>query len=146
MSTLDQAIAREFRTAQLQRRRWGRVWDAFAKEPMRLEQVEQMLTACRAASELEYRQSARRLFHVLDLMTSDILPWEEEVTEAQKLTLLSRAEWHKKLARESRPDDVKHAEMHERVSAQLREYALRGAPVELKAVAPEGRKIKRSYL
>ena len=74
---------------------------------------------------------------MFDILTTSILPREgEDVTEGQKATLLARAEWHKKLARESRKDDVEHAAMHTRLSQQLRDYALHGASQE-QPKAPE---------
>src|ERR1051326_2572258 len=115
----DAEVARQFRTAQLQRRRWARVHDAFA-EDMRPKDLDQLLTACRAATEIEYRQSSRKMFDVLDKLASDLLPREgETMTEGQKAQLLSRAEWHRKLANEARKDDVKHAAMHTRLAEQL---------------------------
>jgi hypothetical protein len=149
MPTLDESIAREFRTTQLQRRRWSRVADALVDDPVDLRHLVELLTACRAATEIEYRQASRRCFDLHDRMVSSILPRKgESVTEGQKATLLARAEWHKRLARESRKDDIEHAAMHTRLAEQLINYARSDAPGEPKAPDPiDGKKpIRRSYL
>jgi hypothetical protein len=138
MPTLDEETARAFRICQLQRRRWSRIADALADDPVDLRLLEQLLMACRAATEIEYRQSSRRCFDLHDRMVSSILPREGElVTEGQRVALLARAEWHKRLARESRSADVVHAAMHTRLASQLTDYARNGAPTEPKAPEPE---------
>src|SRR5690348_6265459 len=133
--SFDAEVARQFRTAQLQRRRWQRVHNAFAD--MHPRDLEQLLTACRAATEIEYRQSARRMFDVLDRLAADLLPKEGEImTEGQKAQLLSRAEWHRHLADQARKDtEIDHAAMHTRLAEQLRDYACHGAAAEPKAPA-----------
>jgi hypothetical protein len=154
MPTLEEETSRAIRTAQLQRRRWRRIGEELQQYHIP-DIIRQIARAAGAASELEYRQSARRLFSMFDLLTTEILPREgQDVTEGQKATLLARAEWHRKLARESRSDDVEHAAMHARLAEQLRDYALNGAPGGPKAAEPapevepiEGKKpIRRSYL
>jgi hypothetical protein len=136
MPTLDEETARSFRTAQLQRRRWARVYDAFAKEPIRHEHVEQLMTAARAATEIEYRQSSRRLFILFDRLTTELLREGDVTGDGYKARLLSRAQWHSKLADQSRREgDLQHAEFHQRLYSQLRDYAAHGTP-ELKVPEP----------
>jgi hypothetical protein len=135
---LDRSIAREFRCAQLQKRRWGLVANALADDPVDLRHLVELLAACRAATEIEFRQASRRCFDLHDRMATDILPsGSEPMTEGQRMALLARAEWHKKLARECRSADVVHAAMHTRLAAQLTDYARDRAPSEPKAEAPE---------
>jgi hypothetical protein len=150
---LDRSIAREFRAAQLQKRRWSLVADALADDPVDLRHLVELLAACRAATEIEFRQASRRCFDLHDRLATNILPsGSEPMTEGQRVALLARAEWHKKLARECRSADVVHAEMHTRLAAQLTDYARNGAPTEPKAAAPEQPKAPvwkpgmRSYL
>jgi hypothetical protein len=144
MPTLDEETARAFRICQLQKRRWSLVADALADDPVDLRHLIELLAACRAATEIEFRQASRRCFDLHDRIVSSILPREGAVTEGQKATLLARAEWHKRLARECRKDSVEHAAMHTRLAEQLKDYALNGAPAEPKAAAK--RPIRRSYL
>jgi hypothetical protein len=138
MPTLDEETARAFRICQLQRRRWSRVADALADDPVDLRHLIELLTACRAATEIEFRQASRRCFDLHDRMATALIPKEgQKMTEGYRASLLARAEWHKKLARECRGADVVHAEMHTRLASQLTDYARNGAPGEPKAAAPE---------
>jgi hypothetical protein len=103
MPTLDEETARAFRICQLQRRRWSRIADALADDPVDLRLLEQLLTACRAATEIEFRQASRRCFDLHDRMATALIPKEgQDVTAGQKVTLLARAEWHRKLAAQAR--------------------------------------------
>jgi hypothetical protein len=143
MPTLDEEIARSFRTAQLQRRRWQRVYDAFAKEPMRLEYCEQVLIACMASTEIEYREASRRCFDMHDRLATALLRECEGMTQAhRKETLLARAEFHDRLKeqalREGKndPHAIEHARHHSVLAAQLRDYARHGIPAGLNT-APE---------
>lgn len=64
------------------------------------------------------------------------------MTEGQKAQILSRAEWHRKLAVQARKDaEIDHAAMHTRLADQLRDYALQGPPAE-QLKAPESEPAK----
>jgi hypothetical protein len=145
---LDQEVARSFREAQLNRKRWARMAEALELCDDIPAPVAQLCLACRAASELFYRSQSRRLFDTLDRLTTDIIPGEgDNVTDGQKVTLLARAEWHRKLATQARKDAellLDHAAMHERLSSQLRDLALHGAPGE--QPAPAKKVIRRSII
>jgi hypothetical protein len=136
MPTLDEETARAFRICQLQRRRWSRIGDPLADDPVDLRLLEQLLTASRAASEIEFRQASRRCFDLHDRMATALIPKErQDVTAGQKVTLLARAEWHRKLAVQARKEaDVIHAELHQRFSQQFTDYALNGGPAAMQAL------------
>jgi hypothetical protein len=138
MPTLNEETARAFRICQLQKRRWSLVADALADDPVNLRHLIELLAACRAATEIEFRQASRRCFDLHDRMATALIPKEGQVlSPGYKASLLQRAEWHKRLAKDARKDDVEHAAMHERLAAQLTDYARNGAPGEPKAAAPE---------
>src|SRR5438309_8978479 len=74
MTAYDEAIARGFRTAQLNRRRYLRLEQeldhVITRPPERLAQI---LLACRAAAEIEYRRAARVLYNYWDIDTTKVL-------------------------------------------------------------------------
>jgi hypothetical protein len=139
MPTLDEETARAFRICQLQRRRWSRVADALADDPVDLRHLIELLTACRAATEIEFRQASRRCFDLHDRLATALIPKEgSDVTPGQRVTLLARAEWHRKLAVQARKEaQIDHSQMHERLATQLTNYAHSDAPGEPKAQEPE---------
>jgi hypothetical protein len=150
MTTLDEAIAREFSRARLQKRRWQRVLDELGAHhgPDKNDLIT-MVKAFGAASAIEYRQSKRRLFDVLDLMTSAILPSEgTKMTSGERAKLLSRINYHDRLAKDAleKEGDAVHADTHRHISAMLRGY-LNNRPPPAEMPEPVVKKpIKRSYL
>jgi hypothetical protein len=150
MTTLDEAIAREFSRARLQKRRWQRVLDELGAHhgPDKNDLIT-MVKAFGAASAIEYRQSKRRLFDVLDLMTSAILPSEgTKMTSGERAKLLSRINYHDRLAKDAleKEGDAVHADTHRHISATLR-GSLNHTPTDTPDPEPSKKpSIKRSYL
>jgi hypothetical protein len=150
MPTLDEAIAREFSRARLQKRRWQSVLDQLGADhrPDR-DNLTTLAKAYGAVSEIEYRQSKRLLFDVLDLMTSAILPSEEgaKMGQGERAKMQSRINYHDRLAKAALKDgDTPHADTHRHISAMLRGYLNNRPPSDEMPEPVAKRPIKRSYL
>src|SRR5262249_24121010 len=129
-----------------QKRRWQRMLDEVGAMPRVPDDLLTLVKAFGAASEIEYRQSKRRLYDVLDLLTTRALPKEGvTMTDGERFKLLSRIQYHQKWAAEVVNDDPEHAAMHETIAAQLRGY-LKHRPAPSEMPEPAKRPIRRSYL
>src|ERR1041385_874080 len=114
-------VARSFREATLNRIRWRLMAEELERHDDIPDTVVQLCLACRAVTELFYRAQSRRAFLMFDVLTTDILPKEgEAVTDGQRMTLLAKAEWHRKLAAQARKEGgIDHAAMHQRLAESL---------------------------
>jgi hypothetical protein len=141
MPTLDESIAREYRTAQLNTRRIRRIIHEFRAEPSNTERFEQVLIATGACCELEKRQAARRLFDVLDRDATRVLQavkGKNIMSPEDRADLQGRIHFHDRLAAEA-GDDEAHAATHLNISEMLRKY-LKDNGGKGKPAAPEPEK------
>jgi hypothetical protein len=123
MSAYDEATAREYKRAAMHCKRIVRLRQELAEIPLP-KTAEQLLLVFQVAANAVRKQGRRRLRDVLDIMTTQVLPAEEgKLTDGERFKLLSRIEYHKKLAAQAVNDgDEEHGLMHETIAAQLRGF------------------------
>lgn len=147
-SALDEAVAREYKRAFMHCRRIVRPREELAEIPLP-KTAEQLLLVYQVAADAELRQSKRRLFDVLDILTTQALPAEgTKMTDGERAKLLSRINYHERLAKDALKDgDTPHAETHRNISMMLRGYLKnRPAPVDVPEPEPVAKRpIRRSY-
>ena len=88
------------------------------------ERLAQILLACRAAAEVEYRRAARAMFDFWDIDTTRFLAAIEgqEMDDELRREIEAKIQWHDRLGQEAAKDDEAHAASHFQVSEMLRSY------------------------